>query len=279
MNETIKKQKPVRVISVTSGKGGVGKSFIVTNLGVFLARKGFKVCILDADIGLANVHIMMGLTPQKDISDVLKGEACIKDTVLYGPQGLMVIPGGSGFAEFSNMNDAQKGLLLEAIDDLPGDIDYLLIDTSAGIHSNVTFFNAAASEIIVVVNSEPPSIYDSYAAIKVLHTDHQVNRFALLINCVDTEGKAKQVFQTLSTVAGENLPMVSLSFAGYLPRSSLVPQSIHKRTPLLHLDKQTIFTQQLEKVFQSVIRDKPENTFTGSLQFFFRRMLAENYGQ
>ncbi|MEI6125087.1 MAG: P-loop NTPase, partial [Pseudomonadota bacterium] len=182
MNEAMKKQKPVRVISVTSGKGGVGKSFIITNLGVFLAKQGFKVCILDADIGLANVHLMLGLSPQKDISDVLKGNACIKDIMLHGPHGLLVIPGGSGFADFSNMNNEQKGLLLDVIDGLPDEIDYLLIDTSAGIHSNVTFFNAAASEIIVVVNSEPPSIYDAYAAIKILHTDHQVIKFSLLIN-------------------------------------------------------------------------------------------------
>jgi flagellar biosynthesis protein FlhG len=159
-----------RVISITSGKGGVGKTNVVANLAFAFTRMGRKVLVLDADLGLANIDILLGLTPQYTIEHFLRGEKSLSEIMTKGPGGMSILPASSGVYELVNLNEAEKLFLLNEVDLIADQIDLLLIDTGAGISSNVLYFNTAAQESIVIATPEPTSITDAYALIKVLAT-------------------------------------------------------------------------------------------------------------
>ena len=264
----------LRVISVTSGKGGVGKSSIVLNLGLTLAKEGRRVLILDADVGLANIDVMLGVRPDRNISQVLKGEARLADVIIPGPFGIRLMPGGSGFSEFSALGQSEKLIFLAEVEQLGEDIDYVLIDTSPGIHSNVRFFNSCASEIIVVANSEPTSITDSYALIKVLNFSQRMKRFSLLINNVATEKEAKGVYRKLAGTA-ERFLNISLSYLGFLPSDPGVGASIREQNPLCNRDRVTPYSAKMKNLCLRIDNLEPQTGLNGNLQFFFRRMLED----
>ncbi len=177
-----RKGSVVRVISVTSGKGGVGKTCCVVNLAISLAREGKRVLVFDADLGLCNLDVMLGLSPKYNINHVLRGEKQIEDVIVKGPEGIMVIPAASGISELTNLNAEQRLALTSSMEMLDKDVDIMIIDTGAGISNNVMFFNTAAQEIIVVVTPEPTSLTDAYALMKVLMKKHGEKSFKLLVN-------------------------------------------------------------------------------------------------
>ena len=176
--------RPVRVLSVTSGKGGVGKTNVVTNLAISLARERQKVLIWDADLGLANIDVLLGLKPAYNIQDLLEGTRTLPEILVEGPLGIRVMPASSGVQELAHLGEGQKVRLLSELDEFDDDLDFLLIDTGAGISANVMYFNLAAQEIIVVVTPEPTSITDAYALIKVMSTRYNQKRFKILPNQV-----------------------------------------------------------------------------------------------
>ena len=161
-----------RVVSVTSGKGGVGKTNVVGNLGIAYQRMGKRVLIFDADLGLANIDIIFGINPKYTIEDVIKGEKELSQVIAKGPEGVSIIPASSGVQALSHLSEGHKINLLNEFDVLNSMFDILLIDTSAGISSNVIYFNLAAQERIILVTPEPTSITDAYALIKVMFTQH-----------------------------------------------------------------------------------------------------------
>ena len=224
-----------RVIAVTSGKGGVGKTNVVGNLAVSMANMGKKVLIMDADLGLANIDIIYGMHPRYNISDVLSGERELKEIIVEGPSGVRIIPAGSGFVNLTHLTDGQKLSLLSEFEAFEDDFDYFLIDTGAGISDNVTYFNLAANECIIVVSPEPTSITDAYAMIKVMSTQHGEKHFKLLLNMVRDESEAKAVFLNLIQAADRFLSGVSLEYCGYLPRDEKVPAAVRQRKPFVTL--------------------------------------------
>jgi flagellar biosynthesis protein FlhG len=161
-------QSVTRVLSFTSGKGGVGKTHSVTNVAIALAQKGLSVLVLDADLGLANVDVLLGLQPKGTLHDVLKGKLSLDDILLSGPGGITIIPAASGVEEIQALRTEEKMFLLEEIERVAHRFDYLLIDTPAGIGSDVMYFNSAAAEVVCIINGEPTSLTDTYALIKVL---------------------------------------------------------------------------------------------------------------
>ena len=175
-------QKPVRVIAVSSGKGGVGKSNVVINLSVALDRLGHRALIMDADLGLANIDVLLGLTPKYNMSHVLSGQKRLDEVLVDGPGRVKIMPASSGVQELTRLTDDQKLLFLELLDGLETDIDVLLIDTGAGISDTVLYFNLAAHERIIVVTPEPTSLTDAYALIKVLYSKHGERHFRILVN-------------------------------------------------------------------------------------------------
>ena len=221
-------QGPVRVIAVTGGKGGVGKTTVSVNLAMALSRSGRRVMLLDADLGLANVDVLLGLKADKNLSHVINGQCSLDDIVLNGPCGIKVLPASSGVKSLAEITTAQSSGLIWAFGQLQTPIDDLVIDTAAGIADNVIRFSAAAQDVVVVVCDEPASLTDAYALIKILSRDHQVKRFKVLANKTQSVAEARRLYNKLSKVTQKFLD-VHLSFMGHIPRDSSVRKSIQRQ--------------------------------------------------
>jgi len=233
--------KNVRAISFTSGKGGVGKTNIVINLAMQLALMGKKVFIIDADLGLANIDIMLNLTPKFTIEDVLTGKKHIADVILKGPQGVDILPASSGVSEMSELTAEQQMSMLSELTGLKVKYDYILIDTGAGIASSVLRFNAAADEICVITNTEPTSMTDAYALMKIMSTKYQVRRFNLIVN-QSKFIEAKDVHRRLQAVFNQFLP-VELVLTGFIPRDPNFSAAVKHQKPLTLLSPNSITTK------------------------------------
>jgi len=265
-------QRP-RVISITSGKGGVGKTNIVGNLAVAFSRLGKKVLILDADLGLANIDIIFGIHPRHNLKHVLSGEKELKDIIVEGPEGVHIIPAGSGFTNLVDLTQGQKLSLLDEFDALAEQWDVFLIDTGAGISSNVLYFNLSADECAVVATPEPTSITDAYAMIKVMSTQHGTKYFKLLLNMVRDAEEARAVYQKLIRVADQFLNGVVIEYLGYVPADDLLRQSVLGRKPVMELYPGAASSRQIKQVARRIL-DAPRRLDTdGNIKFFFRRFL------
>ena len=185
-NDKLARKKPVQVIAVTSGKGGVGKSNTSINLSIALARKGKKVLLLDADLGLANINVMLGLRPEFNLSHVLNGEKSLSEILLPGPENIKIIPSSSGIQYMSELNERDIGLLIQVFSELEEDYDYLVIDTAAGISGSVLYFLKAAHQVVIIATDEPSSITDAYALIKVLKKEHGISNLFFIAIMVDS---------------------------------------------------------------------------------------------
>ena len=221
-----------RVISITSGKGGVGKSNVVLNLCLTLAARGKKVMLLDADMGLANVDVLLGLTPKYTLEHVFSGRQKIQDVVLEGPSGLKILPSGSGISELSELTFEQQQNLFSQLSRVAGEMDFLFIDTGAGISSNVLRFNASAGEVLIVANSEPTSITDAYALMKLLATKYQIRNFGLVANSVNSQPDGQGVYDTLKRVCDQFL-QVNLHFLGWIPMDPAMRKAVRNQTPVV----------------------------------------------
>jgi flagellar biosynthesis protein FlhG len=264
----------VRTIAVASGKGGVGKTNVVANLAVVLRRRGRRVIVFDADLGLANLDTLLGVNPRATLRHVLHGECTIQDVLIAGPGGIHLVPAASGFEELTHLTDAQRLLLLEQVDSLDGTFDVLLLDIGAGISPNVCFFASAAQETMVVVTPEPTALTDAYALVKVLSRRYAQQRFAVLVNMARGELEAKRTFTHLSRVA-ERFLHVSLRYIGYVPFDAEVPEAVRRQRPVVELAPGAPVSRAFEALADRVIEDADGAPPQGGLQFFFRRLLAE----
>jgi flagellar biosynthesis protein FlhG len=225
---------PTRVIAVTSGKGGVGKTNVTTNLALALAQRKQRVLILDADLGLANVDVAMGLLPRYNLSHVLRGEMELEEIITTGPLGVSIIASGSGVRELANLSDAARTRLLESLASLKADYDFLLIDTSAGLGRNVLGFVLAADEVLVVTTPEPTAFVDAYSMIKVIFQENPRARVRLVLNMVLNETEARDVADKL-TVLVHRLLGATITPLGYVLRDDRVGEAVREQTPLLIL--------------------------------------------
>jgi flagellar biosynthesis protein FlhG len=262
-----------RVIAVTSGKGGVGKTNVVGNLAVSMADMGKRVLIMDADLGLANIDIIYGIHPRYNIGDVLSGEKELKEVIIEGPSGVRIIPAGSGFVNLTHLTDGQKLSLLSEFEAFEDDFDYFLIDTGAGISDNVTYFNLAANECIVVVSPEPTSITDAYAMVKVMSTRHGEKHFKLLMNMVKDEAEAKAVFLNLIQATDRFLSGVSLEYCGYLPRDEKVPAAVLQRKPFVTLYPKAAVSRQIQRIIRQLEETPRRFDGNGNIKFFVKRYM------
>jgi flagellar biosynthesis protein FlhG len=200
-NHLKSRRKRPRIFTITSGKGGVGKTNIVANLGFTLSRFGQKVLILDADLGLGNLDVLLGLTPEYNLSHLIQGEKNLSEIVVSGPGHLKILPAASGIHEMTSLSPEERHLIFSQLYEFMSDFDIVLIDTAAGISSNVIYFNINADEIIVVATPEPTSITDAYALMKVLSVKYGTDKFKLVINAVANDHEADDVYRQLNLVA------------------------------------------------------------------------------
>ena len=223
-----------RTIAVAGGKGGVGKSTVAVNLGVALATAGREVVLLDADMGLANVDVMLGLAPSRHIGHLLDGECTLDELMLEGPRGLRVVPAGSGARRLAQLSSGEHAAIIRAFDELAQPPEYLLVDTAAGLSDNVTMFAAAAAEVIVVVCDEPASLTDAYGLTKVLSRDFGVRRIRMVANMVRNEGDARALHQKLARVSDRFLDVV-IEFGGWVPHDERMRQAIRRQCAVVDL--------------------------------------------
>ena len=210
---------PVQVIAVTGGKGGVGKTNVSVNLSLALAELGRRVMLLDADLGLANVDVLLGLTPKRTLADVIEGRCELRDVLLQGPGGVRIVPAASGTQSMVHLAPAQHAGLIQAFSEIGDNLDVLVIDTAAGIGDSVVSFVRAAQEVLLVVCDEPTSITDAYALIKLLNRDYGMSRFRVLANMAQSPQEGRNLFAKLTKVTDRFLD-VALQYVGAVPTTS-----------------------------------------------------------
>ncbi len=220
------------VVAVTSGKGGVGKTSAVVNLGTILAARGLKVTLLDADFGLANLDILLNLNPRRNLGHLLRGEATASEVVVEAASGLRVIPGGSGIEALADLERAERELLLSAIAPLTAGADLVLVDTAAGIGRNVVDLCAAANDVVLVTNPEPTSLTDAYGLVKVLLGRKAGARVKLLVNSVSGPAEARTVHGKLQQVVRRFLA-AELDYLGHVERDDCVSRATLRQMPLV----------------------------------------------
>ena len=261
-----------RVIAVTSGKGGVGKTNIVGNLAVAMSRNGKRVVIIDADVGLANIDIVFNLRPEYNIRHVVNSEKTLDQVMVKTHHGIGIVPGGSGFADLTQMNEGEKLTLLAEFETLADQADIIFLDTGAGISSNVLYFNAASDECMVVATTEPTSITDAYALMKVMSQKHGTRYFKLIVNMVDSEKDAKRVYASLSNALNKFLKNVVLEYTGYIPFDRQLQKAVLKRGLLLDEFPDSTAARALEKIAVTLSNSQDRNHSQGNLTFFMDRV-------
>ena len=254
------------LISVTSGKGGVGKTNIVANLAFLLTEMKKKTLVMDADCGLANVDLILGLAPLYNLSHLLTGERTLQEILLTGPGGMKILPSSSGIQELSTLTPVQKLALQDAMNTLQWRPDFMLIDTSAGISENVMYFNMVARETIVVVTPEPTSLTDAYALIKVLYQRHAKKRFRLLVNMVKTPREAKEVFLRLSQ-ATDHFLNLAIENMGYVLRDDNLTVAVKQQRLLAQSHPNSPAIKCLREVAERLCRQGPNQEDDGVISF------------
>jgi len=265
--------RPSRVISITSGKGGVGKTNITANLAYILSRKRKKTMVLDADTGLANIDIILGLTPTYNLYHVLTGEKTLEEVMVRGPGGILVLPASSGIGEMADLTRGQKLTLLDELNALKEPLDFVLMDTAAGISQNVMYFNLAAEEIIVVVTSEPTSLTDAYALIKILYQRHAKKRFRLLVNMARSAVQAREVFERLNH-ATDHFLNLTIDYLGHVIYDAKLQEAVQFQKPVAELYPAAPATRCLRAVAETLYHEKPEVDEDGTLRFFRKNVLT-----
>ncbi|WP_373096197.1 MinD/ParA family protein [Zhongshania sp.] len=263
----------VKVIAVSSGKGGVGKTNVSVNLACQLARRGRRVLLMDADLGLANVDIMLGLRPKWNLSHVLDGKCAIQDIIVPGPVGISIIPAASGIKKMADLASAQHAAIVRSLSELKDDYDVLIVDTAAGISDSVVTFCKASQYVLVVVTDELTSMADAYALIKVMNRDAGIRRFKVLRNMVDSHDQARDGFERLNEVAQRFLD-VSLEFAGFIPRDPYLIKADSRQKAVSDLYPGAESSLAFRKLAETADKWEGPTGPSGNIEFFVDRLFS-----
>jgi flagellar biosynthesis protein FlhG len=222
-----------RVITVTSGKGGVGKTNLSVNFALALAAKGKRVLLFDGDMGLANVDVMLGMMPQHTLLNVLNGQKTLSEIVLEGPGGIRVVASGSGgVQELADLNEAHRGKFLEALLELQHQSDLILIDTGAGLHRNVLAFVLAAEEVVIVTTPEPTALMDAYGMIKVLYREKRNPVISVVVNMAGNQIEADEAGKKL-VILSKRFLNLEIDYLGFVPRDPAMIKAVREQKPVL----------------------------------------------
>lgn len=263
---------PVRVIAIASGKGGVGKTNVAINLAAALALDGKKVLLMDANLGLANIDILLGLHPRYDLRHVISGERSIDEIVIDGPFGIRIIPASSGVVRMAELTSAEHAGLIRACSELSLAVDVLIVDTAAGIADSVMSFARAAQDVVVVVCDEPSSITDAYALIKVLSRDHGVSRIHLLANMVRDNAHGEKLFAKIFPVAEQFLG-VNLQYFGAIPHDQFLRKAVQCQSAVVEAYPRSKSALALKTLAKRVDKWSAYTVASGRLEFFVERLI------
>jgi len=262
--------RQVRVLAVASGKGGVGKTNTSLNLAIALAVEGHSVLLMDADLGMANIDVMLNLRPRFDLLHVLKGEKTLEEIIVEGPMGIGIIPASSGVSRMANLDHKMHAGLIAAFEQVERNTDFLVIDTAAGITDSVISFSSAASEVIVVVCDEPASLTDAYALIKVLSQEYCIARFQILANMVTSTQHGRKIYAKLASVADQFLD-VSLGFLGSIPHDLALKRAVQNQKSVTLDSPHSPSAIAFQGLAKKIIEMPARTSSGGALSFFVER--------
>lgn len=266
--------KPVKVIAVSAGKGGVGKSNVSVNLAISLAKKQHKVLLLDADLGLANIDIMLGLHARHNLSHVMQGICHLSDIVLTGPEDIKLVPASSGTDYMSQLSPAEHAGIINAFNELTEEFDYMIIDTAAGISDTVLSFTRSSQELIVVVCDEPTSLTDAYALIKVMNKRFAWTHFHILANMVRSAKDGRELFNKLNKVAEQFLD-VTMDLVGCVPFDEHVHEAVKKQKPVVELYPDASASKAIMSLADKVDTWSFAKELGGNTSFFMERLVNQ----
>ena len=264
-----------RVIAITSGKGGVGKTNIVANLGYAFSNLGKKVLILDADVGLGNLDVLLGLAPKYNLSHAIMGEKSLSEIIMPGPGNIQILPASSGIQELTSLSQDQKIRLLTEIDELIDSVDVLFIDTAAGISTNVMDFSVSAHEIIVVVSPEPTSITDAYALMKVLSLKYSEKCCYLLTNLVANAQEGKEVFRQLNVVTKKFLD-INVDYLGSVVFDEHVTTCVKQQKIVCELYPDTAASRCYHDLAHKISIRRPKKLPQGDTNLFWHHLVQNS---
>lgn len=264
-----------RTIAITGGKGGVGKSNIAVNVALELAMAGWRVSLLDADLALANADVLLGVNPQFHLGHVLSGERTLEEVVIETEHGLRLIPGGSGVEDLANLSRAQQQRLIAELLAMENDVDFMIIDTSAGIGHNVTSVLTAASQVVIVTTPDPTAVVDAYATIKVLHGRSPEKPISIVVNDVVGIGDADQIFGQLQAAARKFLQH-PVEHLGSVPRDPELADAVRAQVPVVDYAPDTPASRSLRLIARQLDQERRANTAQRFPSFW--QLLSEQEG-
>lgn len=270
--QRITKPRPVRVIAVTSGKGGVGKTNVSVNLGIAMAMSGKQVMLLDADLGLANVDVMLGLHPKYNLSHVINGERSLEEVIIEGPAGLKVVPASSGVKQMAELNPLAHAGLIRAFSELSHNLDTLIVDTAAGVSDSVVRFSLASQEVVVVVCDEPASITDAYALIKLLSREHGLRNFHILSNMSKGVQEGRELYEKIVRVTDRFLD-VNLDYMGLVPFDEYLRKAVQKQRAVLDVYPRSRAAAAFNNLARKADSWPMPQSARGHLEFFVERLI------
>ncbi len=260
-----------RVIAITSGKGGVGKTNISVNFALDMASKGKKVLLFDADMGLANVDVMLGIVPHFNLAHVLTGQKTLAEIITDGPNGIKIVASGSGgVRELADLNDEQRTKFLDALLALQNQSDLILIDTGAGLHRNVLAFVLAAEEVVVVTTPEPTSLMDAYGMIKILYREKKNPIINVIVNMASTQAEADEAGKKLTILARRFLNL-EIDYLGFVPRDAAMIKAVKEQKPVILSAPNCLAALSIHQLVDTVLLGKTQKN-NGNLAVFFKRV-------
>lgn len=262
----------IKVIAVSGGKGGVGKTNVSLNTSIALAQQGKRVLVLDADLGLANVDVMLGLRVKRNLSHVLSGECELDDIIIEGPAGINIIPATSGTQSMVDLTPSEHAGLIRAFSDMNTKFDILIVDTAAGISDMVLSFARAAQDVLLVVCDEPTSITDCYALMKLLSRDHDVFKFKVVANMVRSPKEGQQLFAKLSKVS-ERFLDVALELVAVVPFDENIRKSVRKQQAIVEAFPDSPAAKAFKLLAGKITKWPVPHHPSGHLEFFIEQLL------
>lgn len=266
------KSQPMRVISVTGGKGGIGKSTISVNLAVAYAKMKKKVLLFDADLGLANVDVLLGLHPEKNIHDVISGDCSLSDVCIDGPHGLKIIPSASGIQRMADLTYAESVGLIQSFSTLTNDFDVMIVDMASGISDQVMGLTHASQDILVVICNDPSSLMDSYAVIKILHQKYSRSRFGIIVNKVRTSHEGFSIFSKFQQIVSRFIN-ISMHFIGHVPNDDYVGFAARERVSIIDKFPQSHAALAITNLALGIDHWSDDTSLAGGIHFFFERLI------